>query len=323
MSRQPSGQLTSRGQLTGRHVRSRLAGYDHRAGLKRLLMVLACAVFVVGCGASDGAGLRSGGGLPTVPAGGVVAVVPSTTTPVRLVGVDCVGGAVEVAERVLIERRRGFMAVACDGSSVLGGAGGCWLVCEDGRRFVDFDLDTTRPGHRRRVDGAGEAVVVDFAARYGTAVADGTTTVAESLVLTRSDPARGWTVAGLEVIDTTAARAAAATTMENYFAALRAADYATAVGLMDPAESVAGRDDLGRLADEGLLSGTSPAEVAAALQRWCERGAECMAIPDVEIEVTATHSLRAIATYHLPLGAFETTFRIEGSLIVGLPISVR
>jgi hypothetical protein len=288
------------------------------------ILALASGVLLAACGVSGGTQQQSDAGLPALPVTNSSPAIPSTTTPVRLAPLVCVGGAVEVAERMLIERRRGVTAVGCGDGSRQAELDVCWSRCDDDQVFVDFDLNTTSPGHSRPGDdgdGDGETVAIDYAARYATEPG-GTTTAAETLVLTRSDPTGRWVLTNLEVADTSAERTAATATMETYFAALRAGDYPTAAGLMLRAESVNGRDDLGRLVDEGFLTGTSLDEIADALAQWCESGAECTATPELEIEVTATHSLRAIATYQVPTGTFETTFLVDGSTVVGLPIKV-
>lgn len=243
-------------------------------------------------------------------------------TSVRVTPVDCSRGPIEVAAHVLIERRLGTDAsdrTDCGGSVAGSQFDGCWTSCDDGSVFVDFDLDSAQPTEIESVNGDGETVSVNYAARYASD-SDGTITEAETLVLARSARTEPWRIVRVETSDTSTAQDVALVDIQDFFVALRNGDYIAAAALIAPAPSMEGRDDLGRLADEGFLTGTSAEEIAAALALWCDSGAACDAIPSVEIEVTADHSIRAIATYQLSSGTFETTFLIDENGIVGLPI---
>ncbi len=284
--------------------------------------ILVAAVLFVGCGAGGGTNDENGVGLPAPnPAREGTVPVPSTTTPVRLAPLDCTSGAFEVAERILIERRRGTTATDCRSGLINVESEDCWTSCVDGAVFVDFDLDPSQRAEAGESASGVETMPVVYAARYA-AESGGTFTEAETLVLEREGPTDPWRVIDVEVTDTSAAQSDARATIENYFAALRDRNHATAASLMAPAPSIEGRDDLGRLDDEGFLAGTSTEQIAAALELWCDSGAACDATPDVEIEVTAAHTLRAIATYDLPLGTFETTFVVDDNGLIGLPIKV-
>ncbi len=250
---------------------------------------------------------------------------PSTTVPVPIDDHGCTGRPVEVVERILIERRQGVTAPACVRAGAVAVAGSsCWTVCADGRTFVDFELDTTSaPEQRIGADGAPETVV-PFAARYATG--DGTTTAAASAVLRPSADGARWELVAVLDVDMVVTLATARSSAERFVDALRTGDHHTAASLMtggaDPPDLAAGRDDLGRLADDGFLVGTSTDAVADALAGWCASGASCDVVPTLELEVTAAHDVRVIATYELDGGTYEVAWHAADGRIEGLPIKV-
>lgn len=295
---------------------------------------------VVSCGEAGG-GSAVGETLPPVDLAATTLdghTAPSTTLPVQIEDRGCAGAPVEVAERILIERRRGQAAPTClpTGPNPVGdpvddamgdttgdAAGACWSRCPDGRVFVDFDLDTTRaPTKRTNATSGAEETIVSFAARYSTG--DGTTTSAEALVLQQSDAGDAWQLVELVEVDVAAKVEAAQEAAIRYFAAIRLGDFRAAAGVMtaDSTATTADRDDLRRLADEGMLSGTTIDEIASGLEHWCASGAECTREPTLEIEVTAAHEVRIIATYQLDVGTYETTFAFVDGVLEGLPVKV-
>lgn len=297
----------------------RPASQSNSATLFKFTLAIAIS-FVAACGVRDNGNGEQAVVLPApaATASVLMTAVPSTTTPVPLTRDDCVGGPIETTERLLIERRRGQAFAGCDTGLELRDLEVCWSQCDDARVFVDFDLDASHPAQPYKRGITGEVVAVEFAARYATG--PGTVTAAETLLLSRTEPSSAWRVVDLIASDTTRQEAAAMTAMEKFIAALRTQDYTAAADMIRPASTVVGRDDLGRLADEGFLDGTSITDIAVALKRWCQSGAECGESPAIEIEITATHSMRAIATYELALGTFETSLLVDDNLIVGLPI---
>jgi hypothetical protein len=300
---------------------------------------LVAAALLVACGAPpDAASESAGGSSPDVgdtldTRGGTVETAvprppPSTTIPVTIDDRGCAGGPVEVAERILIERRQGSASPSCRHTDAPASGSGdlaCWgPPCDDGRVFVDYDLDTTHPPTERVDPSTGAAeVVVPYAARHRSG--DSLTIAAETIVLRRSEDG-AWGLVTVEAVDLDAEIDAAQATAQRFLDALRLGDHRTAASLMVGEAglpgSASGRDDLARLADDGLLTGTSVDEVAGALAAWCAGGAACATTPTVEVEITATHDLRIVATYELTAGTYATTLRVVEGLLEGLPIKV-
>lgn len=245
----------------------------------------------------------------------------STPSPVARGAFDCTRAVVDIAERVLTQRQRGIPATDCGPGLGTDQFDNCWTHCDGSTSFVDFDLDHSQPMQIDEPDDDAETVLVTYAARYASD-SGGTFTEAATFTFTRPTAGEAWELVTVESIDINETQRAAGRMMDRYFSALRASDYALAAALMAPATSVGDRDDLGRLADEGLLTGPPQDQLADALERWCDRGAECIVMPKVEVEVASTHSFRAIATYQLAHEMFETTFLVDDDGIVGLPIKV-
>jgi hypothetical protein len=245
---------------------------------------------------------------------------PPTTTPLPVAPLTCGESVVTIAERVLIERRQRTPAGDCMGSDALPPAGApgpiCWDRCADGRAFADFVLDPAAVP-----EAATGSVAVPYAARYVDATGV-ESTEAETLLFERSGD--GWVLTAVSPTDLGDERNRALDVIGDYLGAIAAGDHRRAAQLLlgtAPAAPIE-RDDLGRLADEGLLAGGGVDDVARAVEAWCSSGAVCRLPDGLRTEVTPRHTVRVVATYEVDGREYDVVFTVGASgadEVFGLP----
>jgi hypothetical protein len=166
--------------------------------------------------------------------------------------------------------------------------------------------------------------LVPYSARYVDETG-AESTEAETLRFERVGSAGRWLVTDVTATDLSAARDAAAAILDRYFAALERGDDATVARLLLGAAPTvpAERDDLGRLADEGMLAGGTPDDLARAVEAWCASGAACRAPDALRTEVTPRHTVRVVATYRIDGRDYDVVYtaaEVGGvAEVIGLP----